>query len=212
MRHHGLQPPRLLCPWNFPGKSTGVGCLFLLQGISPIQGLNPGLGHCRQTLYRLSHQGNRSKLLKLTSVIQVKGTPKAALAGANVTKRQVLPCALLTGARTEAFLGERSVRCSQAMGVHSLGPASLLLAVHPRGTCTCVLRRFSHVQLCKTPGTMAHQAPLSTGLFWQEYWSGLPVPPPGHLPSPGLEPASPVAPTLAGGFFTTEPPGKVYFQ
>ena len=50
-------PTRLLCPWDFPGKNTGVGCHFLLQEIFPIQGLNPGLPHCRQTLYRLSHQG-----------------------------------------------------------------------------------------------------------------------------------------------------------
>ena len=42
----------------FPGNSTGVGCHFLLQGIFPTQGLNPGLPHCRQTLYRLSHQGS----------------------------------------------------------------------------------------------------------------------------------------------------------
>ena len=33
LRPHGLQPTRLLCPWNFPGKNTGVGCHFLLQGI-----------------------------------------------------------------------------------------------------------------------------------------------------------------------------------
>ena len=42
-------------PWNFPGKSTGVGCHFLCQGISPTQGSNPGLPHYRQTLYPLSH-------------------------------------------------------------------------------------------------------------------------------------------------------------
>ena len=36
----------------------------------------------------------------------------------------------------------------------------------------------------------------------QEYWSGLPCPPPGHLPDPGIEPASLVSPALAGGFFT----------
>ena len=47
-----------LRPWNFPGKSTGVGCLFLLQGIFPTQGLNPGLPHCRQTFYRLSYLGS----------------------------------------------------------------------------------------------------------------------------------------------------------
>ena len=40
---HGLQPARLLCPWDFPGKNTGAGCHFLLQGIFPTQGLNPRL-------------------------------------------------------------------------------------------------------------------------------------------------------------------------
>ena len=41
--------------WDFPGKSTGVGRHFLLQGIFLTQGSNPGLLHCRQTLYPLSH-------------------------------------------------------------------------------------------------------------------------------------------------------------
>ena len=49
---------KLLCPWDFQGKSTRVDCHFLLQGIFPTQGLNPGLSHCRQTLYYLSHQGS----------------------------------------------------------------------------------------------------------------------------------------------------------
>ena len=40
-------PPRLLCPWDSPGKNTGVGCHFLLQGIFPTQGSNPGFPHCR---------------------------------------------------------------------------------------------------------------------------------------------------------------------
>ena len=55
---HGLSPTSLFHPCNFPGKTTGVGCHFLLQGIVPIQGLNPGLLHCRQVLYHLSHQGS----------------------------------------------------------------------------------------------------------------------------------------------------------
>ena len=46
----------LLHPWDFPGKNTGVGCHFLLQVIFPAQGSHPGLPHCRQTLYHLSHQ------------------------------------------------------------------------------------------------------------------------------------------------------------
>ena len=57
---HGLQPTRLLRPWVFPGKSTRVGCRFLLQGIFPTQGWNSGLPHCKQMLlpfYHLRHQG-----------------------------------------------------------------------------------------------------------------------------------------------------------
>ena len=58
LRSQGLQPTRLLHPWDFPGKNTGMGCHFLLQGIFLTQGLNLGLLHCRQTLYCLSHQEN----------------------------------------------------------------------------------------------------------------------------------------------------------
>ena len=50
LRPHGLQPTMLLCPQDFPGKSTGVGYHFLLQGIFSTQGSNLGLLHCRQTL------------------------------------------------------------------------------------------------------------------------------------------------------------------
>ena len=44
------------CPWNSPGQNTGVGSLFLLQGIFPTQGSNPGLPHCRWIVYQLSHK------------------------------------------------------------------------------------------------------------------------------------------------------------
>ena len=47
---------RLLSPWDSPGKNTEVGCLALLQGIFPTEGSNPGLQHCRQILYQLSHR------------------------------------------------------------------------------------------------------------------------------------------------------------
>ena len=58
LRPHRLQPTRLLCPWDSPGKNTGLGCHACLQGIFPIQGSNPGLLRCRQILYCLSHQGS----------------------------------------------------------------------------------------------------------------------------------------------------------
>ena len=48
---YGLQPARLLCPWDSLGKSTRLGCHALLQGIFPTQGSNLGLLHCQQILY-----------------------------------------------------------------------------------------------------------------------------------------------------------------
>ena len=54
---HGLQPTRLLCQWNFPGKNTGVGCHFILKGIFPTRGQNLGLLHCRQILYHRATRG-----------------------------------------------------------------------------------------------------------------------------------------------------------
>ena len=85
-------------------------------------------------------------------------------------------------------------------GPRHLGLQSLL----PQSTCA-----GSVVSNCfVTPWTVARQTPLSMEFSQQEYWSGLPFPPAGDLPNPGMEPASPVSPALAGGFFTAEPPGK----
>ena len=61
-----------------------------------------------------------------------------------------------------------------------------------------------HAQSCPTlcdPMDCSRQAPLSMGFFRQEYWSGLPFPPPGDLPGLGIKPTSRVSPALAGGFF-----------
>ena len=70
----------------------------------------------------------------------------------------------------------------------------------------CVLSLFSRVQLFATPKAkslaFACQAPLSMEFSRQEYWSGLPCPPPEDLPNPGTESASLMSPALAG-FFTT---------
>ena len=58
-----VTPWTLYCPWNSLGQNTGVRCLSLLQEIFPTQGLNPGLLHCRQILYQLSHKG-RPRILE----------------------------------------------------------------------------------------------------------------------------------------------------
>ena len=77
----------------------------------------------------------------------------------------------------------------------------------PETMCVC---GHTHVQVqscltLETTWTVACQAPLSMGFPRQEYWSELPFPPPGDRPDPGIEPTSPA---LAGGFFTSESPGK----
>ena len=64
------------------------------------------------------------------------------------------------------------------------------------------------VGLFTTPGTVAHQAPLSLEFPRQEYWSRLPFPLLGDLPDPGIKLATLAFPVLAGRFFTTAPPGK----
>ena len=61
LQFHGLQPTRVLCPWDSPGKNTGVGCCSLLQGIFLTKGLNSDLLHFRQILYHLSYQGSHSE-------------------------------------------------------------------------------------------------------------------------------------------------------
>ena len=69
----------------------------------------------------------------------------------------------------------------------------------------CCCQSLCRVQPCVTPWPVARQAPLSMEFFRQGYWSGLPFPPPGDLPNPGIKP---VSPALVGRFFTNEPPGK----
>ena len=75
--------------------------------------------------------------------------------------------------------------------------------------CVCVYSKLlSHVQFFVTPWTVARQTPLSMEFSRQEYWDGLLFPTPGDLTDSEIEPSSPVSLILAGGFFTTVPPGK----
>ena len=70
------------------------------------------------------------------------------------------------------------------------------------------MKSLSHVQLFATLWTIAYQASLSMGFSRQEYWSGLPLPSPGDLRNPGIEPGSPA---LEADALTSEPPGKPVF-
>ena len=78
-----------------------------------------------------------------------------------------------------------------------------LVSFVPQNPCAHVLSGFRWVQLFATLRTVAGQAPLSMGFPREEYWSEWSLPPPGDLPDPNIEPASPMSPALAGRFFTT---------
>ena len=98
-----------------------------------------------------------------------------------------------------------------SLGSHRVGHDWGDLAAAAAAVCVCVcvcvcvhmLSCFHRVWLFAILWTVALQASLSVGFSRQEYWSGLPCPPPGDLPEAGIEPMSLSSPALAGGFFTT---------
>ena len=79
---------------------------------------------------------------------------------------------------------------------------------HPKAEAVVVVKVNQLCPTLATPWTVTHQAPLSMEFSRQEYWSGLPFLTPGDLPRTRSES---VSPALAGGFFTTVPPGNPYF-
>ena len=68
--YDSLRPHGLYSPWNSPGRNTAVGSLFLLQGIFPTQGSNPGVPHCRQILYQLNYKGSPRTLVGSPCLLQ----------------------------------------------------------------------------------------------------------------------------------------------
>ena len=76
--------------------------------------------------------------------------------------------------------------------------------------CACVLIRFSCVPLFRTLWTVACQAPQFMGFSRQEYWRGLPFPPPGELLNPGIRTPVSCDFCITGRLFTAEPWGKPY--
>ena len=79
-----------------------------------------------------------------------------------------------------------------------IGMVSLLFACLHAQSHPALCERMD----CSPPGSSVY------GILPQEFWSGFPFPPSGDLPNTGIKPVYPVSPALAGGLFTTEPPGK----
>jgi len=115
LRPHGLQPTRLLRPWDFPGKSTGVGCHFLLQGIFPTQGSNPGLPHCRQMLLTSELPGKQ--LTPQKDVLFIIGDWNAKV-GSRETPGAI--CKFGLGVQNEA--GQRIIEFCQECTGHAKHP------------------------------------------------------------------------------------------
>ena len=112
---------------------------------------------------------------------------------------------LAEGIQIQDFLN--AVLAQQTLSVDKW--RALICSLHITCCCflglfpVCKLSRFSRVQLFVPLWAVAHQAPLSIGFSRQEYWSGLPCPPPGDLLDPEMELASLASPALPGRFFAT---------
>ena len=146
---------------------------FLLQGIFPTQGLDPGFPHCRRILYQLSHKGS-PKILEWVAYPFSSGSsqPRDEL-GSPALQEDSLPASNEQWGRPQKRMEKQwscSVVCDSAI------------------LCTAV-----------------YQAPPSMEFSRQEYWSGLPLPSPGDLPDPRIEPGSPTKQVDA---LPSEPPGK----
>ena len=258
MRPHRRQPTRLPCPWDSPGKNTGVGCHFLLQcvkvkmkSLSCVQLLAtqwttayqapPSMGFSRQEYWsgvQLPSPGipfseflnlcyqlialQNCENVQVNQIIRNKWSGECSFLSyqffinyiintnytifciRNYGKFQLLdssipeirPTNLLsTGTRCTSL----TIYLCVYLYIKIYGPdiyLNYILHVH-------VLSRFSCVQLFATDWTITHQATLSVGFFRQEYQSGLPCPPPGDLPDPGIKAGPLASPALAGRFFTT---------
>ena len=149
---NSLWPHGLYSPWNSLGQNTGMGSLSLLQGIFSNQGSSPGLPHCRQILYQLSHKGS-PRILEWVAYPFSRGSSQP--------RNQIGVSWIAGGLFTNWAIRE------------SIWWRWSIRDTHARTLC-----RFSHIRLCATLWTAAHQAPPSTGFSRQEYWSGLPVPSP----------------------------------
>ena len=176
------------CPWDFPGKSAGVDCHFLLQGIFLTQESNLGLPHRRQMLYRGSHQGSPNRRSNLDFLDSRDCDPF-----------HVVP-----------FIQSLSVRCDFLVQEPELHQLLWILICFVTGSNLKLewqwkWSRSVMSDSLRPPWTVAYQAPSSMGFSRQEYWSGLPFPSAGDLPNPGTEPGSPA---LQTGALPSEPTGK----
>ena len=149
---HGLWPNRLLCPWDSPGKNTGIVAISSSRGSSQPRDWTQVSCIDRQILYHLSHQGS----------------PIFAFAAA---AKSLQSCPTLCdpidpiGSPVPGILQARTLEW-------------VAISFSKAWKWKVKVKLLSHVRLVATPWTAAHQAPPSMGFSRQEYWSGVPLPSP----------------------------------
>ena len=177
---------------EFPGKSTGVGCHFLLQGIILTQGSNP--------VYLIA---GRHFTIWATWQEEAVPTYSGGVAGApgrslgqrvfrnHASLWKISLCPVFEVQKKNGSVCHCC--CSTTQSCLTLRPHGLQLARLPCPITNSRKWKWSRSVVfdSATPWTVAHQAPLSIGFSRQEYWSGLPFPSPGDLPNPGIEPGLP---------------------
>ena len=159
---HGLEPARLLCPWNFLGKNTGVGCHFLLQGIFPTQGSNLHLLHWQAGSLPLAPPGKPSSPIG-----------ELFLFTAAATAKLLQLCPTLWDPIDGSPPGSSIPGILQARTLEWVA-----ISFSNAGKWKVKGKSLSRVRLFVTPWTAAYQAPLPMGFSRQEYWSGVPLPSP----------------------------------
>ena len=196
----GLQPTRLLCPWDIPFKNTAVGCHSPLQGSFPTQGSNLCLLHCRQILYCWAAREAQAPRDLFNGDKPCSGWGVHAR---DIPESAALACSLPREISRQQRSGVEDGLQGTCVQIPSWTKDSACPTLVSSSVLLLCWAALSHVWLFATPRTVARQAPLSVEFPGQEYSNRLPFPPPEDLPHPGIEPASPASPALAGGFFTT---------
>ena len=161
---------------NSPGQNTGVVSLSLLQGIFPTWGLNPGLPHCRQILYQLSHKGSAPTTLQ-KEMHTIKASNFSFIWDFIENYTQELASQIALRNCSQVGSEQPGYICLWGWEVHVIKHTSWYM-------CAQLL---SFVQLFAAPWTIAYKASLSMEPSRQEYWSGLPFPTLRDLPDPGIE-------------------------
>ena len=182
VRPHRRQPTRLLCPWDSPGKNTGVGCHFLLQCMkvktqSEVSQSCPTLSDPMDCSLPGSsvHRIFQARVLKWGAIAYSSLIQSQALCSCPWTSWSHLWILFLCRTQVKKSITDSAwVHPVASVMSNSLWP---------------------HVVAC--------QAPLFLGFFRQEYWSELPFPSPGDLSNSRIEPGSLMSPALAGRFLTT---------